>query len=138
MAYVLLVLVILGVPAIGISGLMNAQIQGRLSEIAIRKAYGASNFSIIRHFFAEGLVNTLLGGILGFLLSCLLSWLGRIWLFGSGNADFSAIFVDSELLFRPDLFIIVLSVCLVFNLLSVLFPIGMAVRRNIIETLKGE
>ena len=138
LAYVLLVLVILGVPAIGISGLMNAQIQGRLSEIAIRKAYGASNFSIIRHFFAEGLVNTLLGGILGFLLSCMLSWLGRIWLFGSGNADFSAIFVDSKLLFRTDLFIIVLSVCLVFNLLSVLFPIGMAVRRNIIETLKGE
>lgn len=138
LTYVLLVLVLLGVPAIGISGLMNAQIQGRLSEIAIRKAYGASNVSIIRHFFAEGLVNTLLGGILGFFLSCVLSWLGKIWLFGNGNADFPAIFVDSELLFRPDLFIIVLLVCLVFNLLSVLFPIGMAVRKNIIETLKGE
>ena len=136
--YVLLILVLLGVPAISISGLMNAQIQGRNSEIAIRKAYGASNLSIINHLFAESLISTLLGGILGFILSCILVWLGSIWLFGMGGTELSGIFIDTELLFRPDLFGGVLLVCLIFNLLSVLLPAGLAVRKNIITTLKGE
>ena len=137
LVYVLLVLVLLGVPAISISGLMNAQMQSRLSEIAIRKAYGASNVSIIGHFFTEGLVNTLIGGVLGFLLSYGLVWVGRVWLFGSGSTNLSGISMNTELLLRPGLFIIVLLVCLVFNLLAVLLPATLAVRRNIVVTLKG-
>jgi len=130
-------LVLLGVPAISISGLMNAQMQSRLSEIAIRKAYGASNVSIIGHFFTEGLVNTLIGGVLGFLLSYALVWVGRVWLFGSGSTNLSGISMNTELLLRPGLFIIVLLVCLVFNLLAVLLPATLAVRKNIVVTLKG-
>ena len=137
LVYVLLMLVLLGVPAISISGLMNAQMQSRLSEIAIRKAYGASNVSIIGHFFTEGLVNTLIGGVLGFLLSYGLVWVGRVWLFGSGSTNLSGISMNTELLLRPGLFIIVLLVCLVFNLLAVLLPATLAVRRNIVVTLKG-
>ena len=45
--------------------------------------------------------------------------------------------VDMGMLFRPDLFIIVLLVCLVFNLLAVLLPATLAVRKNIVVTLKG-
>ena len=137
LVYVLLMLVLLGVPAISISGLMNAQMQSRLSEIAIRKAYGASNVSIIGHFFTEGLVNTLIGGVLGFLLSYALVWVGRVWLFGSGSTNLSGISMNTELLLRPGLFIIVLLVCLVFNLLAVLLPATLAVRKNIVVTLKG-
>lgn len=137
LVYALLVLVLLGVPAISISGLMNAQMQSRLSEIAIRKAYGASNVSIIGHLFTEGLVNTLIGGVLGFLLSYVLVSLGRVWLLGDGINNLSGISVDMGMLFRPDLFIIVLLVCLVFNLLAVLLPATLAVRKNIVVTLKG-
>ena len=137
LVYILLILVLLGVPAISISGLMNAQMQGRLSEIAIRKAYGASNVSIIGHLFTEGLVNTLVGGVLGFLLSYVLVSLGRVWLLGDGINNLSGISVDMGMLFRPDLFIIVLLVCLVFNLMAVLLPATLAVRKNIVVTLKG-
>lgn len=137
LVYVLLVLILLGVPAISISGLMNAQMQGRLSEIAIRKAYGASSLSIIGHFFMEGLATTLIGGVLGFILSYVLVWTGRTWLFGGGGNDLFGISLDSELLLRPDLFVIVLLVCLVFNLLAVLLPTTLAVRKNIVVTLKG-
>ena len=137
LAYILLILVLLGVPAISISGLMNAQMQGRLSEIAIRKAYGASNVSIIGHFFVEGLVNTLIGGALGFVLSYALVSLGRVWLLGNGISNLSAISVDISMALRLDLFVLVLLVCLVFNLLAVLLPATLAVRRNIVVTLKG-
>ena len=137
LVYILLILVLLGVPAISISGLMNAQMQGRLSEIAIRKAYGASNVSIIGHFFVEGLVNTLIGGALGFVLSYALVSLGRVWLLGNGISNLSAISVDISMALRLDLFVLVLLVCLVFNLLAVLLPATLAVRRNIVVTLKG-
>ena len=137
LVYILLILVLLGVPAISISGLMNAQMQGRLSEIAIRKAYGASNVSIIGHFFAEGLLNTLIGGALGFVLSYALVSLGRVWLLGNGISNLSAISVDISMALRLDLFVLVLLVCLVFNLLAVLLPATLAVRRNIVVTLKG-
>ena len=137
LVYILLILVLLGVPAISISGLMNAQMQGRLSEIAIRKAYGASNVSIIVHFFVEGLVNTLIGGALGFVLSYALVSLGRVWLLGNGISNLSAISVDISMALRLDLFVLVLLVCLVFNLLAVLLPATLAVRRNIVVTLKG-
>ena len=137
LVYILLILVLLGVPAISISGLMNAQMQGRLSEIAIRKAYGASNMSIIGHFFVEGLVNTLIGGALGFVLSYALVSLGRVWLLGNGISNLSAISVDISMALRLDLFVLVLLVCLVFNLLAVLLPATLAVRRNIVVTLKG-
>ena len=137
LVYVLLILVLLGVPAISIAGLMNAQMQGRLSEIAIRKAYGASNVSIIGHFFAEGLLNTLIGGALGFVLSYVLVSLGRVWLLGNGISNLSAISVDISMALRLDLFALVLLVCLVFNLLAVLLPATLAVRKNIVVTLKG-
>ena len=137
LVYILLILVLLGVPAISISGLMNAQMQGRLSEIAIRKAYGASNVSIIGHFFVEGLVNTLIGGALGFVLSYALVSLGRVWLLGNGISNLSAISVDISMALRLDLFVLVLLVCLIFNLLAVLLPATLAVRRNIVVTLKG-
>ena len=137
LVYVLLVLVLLVVPAISISGLVNAQMQERLSEIAIRKAYGASNASIISHLFVEGLINTIIGGILGFMLSYGLVWMGRVWLFGSGGVDLSGITMDMNLLLRPNLFIIVFMICLIFNLLALLLPATIAVRKNIVFTLKG-
>lgn len=136
--YGLLILVLLIVPAINISGMTHAQMQGRLTEIAVRKAYGASNASIIGRLFTESLCTTLLGGILGYLLSCLLLWLGRTWMLGNGGVELSGITVDSSLMLRPSLFLLVFGICIVFNLLSVLLPAWVATRRDIASTIKGE
>ena len=72
LVYGLLLVILLVVPAVGISGLVHAQMQSRLGEIAIRKAYGASNADIIGRLFAESLCTTLMGGVLGYALSCCL------------------------------------------------------------------
>lgn len=138
LVYGMLILILLVVPAISISGLMHAQMQSRLTEIAVRKAYGASNFSIVGHLFAESLTTTFLGGILGYLLSCILIWLGRTWLFGTGGVDLGGITFDGSLLLHPALFFMAFGVCVVFNLLSVGLPAWMAVHRSITVTLKGE
>lgn len=135
--YALLLVVLLVVPAVGISGLVHAQMQSRLPEIAIRKAYGASNTNIVGHLFAESLATTVVGGVLGYGLSCLLVWAGSTWLFGMDGVQQSAVLLDSSLLLRPQLFVAVLAACLVFNVLSTLLPAYLAVHRSISYTLVG-
>ena len=137
LVYALLLLVLLVVPAVGISGLVHAQMQSRLGEIAIRKAYGASNANIIGQLFAESLCTTLIGGVLGYALSCVLVVAGGTWLFGTGGVELEGILLGSDLLLRPSLFVAVLAACLVFNALSTLLPAWMAVHRNISYTLTG-
>lgn len=137
LVYVLLLIILLVVPAVGISGLVHAQMQGRLGEIAIRKAYGASNSNIIWHLFIESLGTTLMGGLLGYALSCLLVVAGNTWLLGIGGVQLEGITLGSDLLLRPILFLIILVACLVFNTLSTLLPAWMAVHRSISYTLTG-
>ena len=137
LVYGLLLAVLLVVPAIGISGLVHTQMQGRLPEIAIRKAYGATNAGIIGRLFAESLATTLVGGVLGYVLACLLVWAGSSWLFGSGGVELSGIRTGASLFFQPVLFMLTLLVCLVFNTLSTLLPAWIAVHHNISYTLVG-
>ena len=137
LVYALLLVVLLVVPAVGISGLVHAQMQSRLGEIAIRKAYGASNANIIGHLFIESLGTTLIGGVLGYALSCVLVVAGGTWLFGTGGVELQGIVLGSDLLLRPSLFLAVLAACLVFNALSTLLPAWMAVHRSISYTLTG-
>ena len=65
LVYGLLIAVLLIVPALGLSGLINAQMQSRLGEIAIRKAYGATNRGIMGRLFAENLAATFIGAVIG-------------------------------------------------------------------------
>lgn len=136
--YGMLLMILLIVPAINISGMMHAQIQERNTEIAVRKAYGASRLSVMTRLFSENLFTTFLGGILGYILACICVWMGRVWLFGTGEVELSGISVGGGLLLRPGLFILVFGICVVFNLLSVLLPAWIATRRNIATTIKGE
>lgn len=138
LVYSMLLMVLLIVPAINISGMTNARMQERVTEIAVRKAYGASRISIMVRLFLENLFTVFLGVILGYLFSCVLVWLGRVWLFGSGEVELSDISLDGGLLLHPALFVLVFGVCVVFNLLSVLIPVWMVTHRNIATTIKGE
>ena len=137
LVYGLLLVILLVVPAVGISGLVHAQMQSRLGEIAIRKAYGASNADIIGRLFAESLCTTLMGGVLGYALSCVLVVAGGTWLFGTGGVEWEGIVLGRDLLLRPPFFLSVLAACLVVNALSVLLPAWIAVHRSISDTMTG-
>ena len=138
LVYAGLILMLLIVPAINISGLTHAQMQKRESEIAVRKAYGASNMSIIGRLFTENLLSTFIGGIVGYIISCSIMFFCRAWILGSGDVDLAGISFGNGIMLRPLLFLIIFITCLVFNLLSVLLPAWLSMRRNIASTLKGE
>ena len=70
-------MVTLALGAIGVINIMLVSVSERTHEIGLRKALGATNRSILFHFFLEGLLLTLGSGVLGMLLAAGLMFLGR-------------------------------------------------------------
>ena len=62
-------LVTLALGAIGVVNIMLIAVTERTREIGLRKALGATNRSIMLHFFFEGIVLTLVSGLIGMALS---------------------------------------------------------------------
>lgn len=139
--FVILGMIMLVVPAINISGLISSQMSRRLSEIGVRKAYGASNSQLMAQLLTENLLLAALGAVVGFLLSCVLMYLCKDWMLGSSGTVIESAeqFEVSIFLFlRPGVFLCAFAACLIFNLMSVIIPAWNATRRDIITTLKGE
>ena len=134
---IMLGLILLIVPAINVSGLISSQMSRRLSELAVRKAYGASRSTLVWQLLLENLLLAFIGALLGFVLSCMLLWLGKDWMLAGGYTE-GNFEVSIWLFLRPAVFLTVLGVCLLFNLLSVFIPAWNATHRPIAEVLSGE
>jgi putative ABC transport system permease protein len=62
-------LVTLALGAIGVVNIMLIAVTERTREIGLRKALGATNRSIMLHFFTEGVLLTLVSGLIGMALA---------------------------------------------------------------------
>jgi putative ABC transport system permease protein len=79
-------MVTLGLGAIGVVNIMLVAVSERTREIGLRKALGATNRSILLHFFLEGLLLTLGSGLIGMGIAwALMATLGGIQ--GPGGFD---------------------------------------------------
>ena len=139
--FIVLILIILIVPTINMSGLLSTQMKKRGEEIGIRKAYGANNRQVVGQLLFENLILTLLGGLIGLILSFIVVGVFKNLLL----ADVMTINVGAEnfnlplsVLFHPMIFVAVLLFCLFINLLSGILPAWKASRTTIIDTMKGE
>ena len=78
--------VTLALGAIGVINIMLVAVTERTREIGLRKALGATNRSILTHFFLEGLLLTLGSGLIGmFLAGGFMALLGNVK--GPGGFD---------------------------------------------------
>lgn len=135
----LLISLILLVPAINLAGIHSSQIAKRMPEVGVQKAYGASNSRIMWQFFNENLFLTLVGGIIGLILS-----IGTIHIFKSNLLQTSSNFFTTasdftlpwQFFFSIEVFGALLLFCLLVNILSATLPIWRATRIPITETLK--
>jgi putative ABC transport system permease protein len=99
----------------------------RSSEIGVRKAFGASSRTLTYQFIVENLILTLLGGIIGVILSFI-----ALQIINSANLiDNLTLSINFTVLF------IALITCLVFGLLSGVYPAWRMSRLNVVTALKA-
>ncbi len=70
-------MVTLALGAIGVINIMLVSVSERTREIGLRKALGATNRSILMQFFFEGILLTLVSGVIGAAFAGGLMFLGR-------------------------------------------------------------
>ena len=139
--YGTILLALLFVPALNLAGMIASRMKRQLSELGIRKAFGASKVSLLLQVFWENLFLTCIGGLFGLLLSYLIVYGGRNWLpdLLASSADVmpegTDNFLTPGMLLNPVVIGITFVVSLVLNVLSALIPALHALRKDIVYSL---
>lgn len=111
------------VGGIGIMNIMLVSVSERTREIGIRKSIGATNQQILGQFLVEAILLTLMGGVIGVILSGVLVALLRFY------TDINP-FISPEVLVAS--LVVTLSVGIVFGIV----PAAKAARKDPIESLR--
>ncbi|EOJ79478.1 ABC transporter permease [Enterococcus faecalis] len=111
------------IAGVGVMNMMYISVSERTKEIGIRRALGATRKSIMLQFLLEGLILTISGGIIGYLL-------GMIFAYGIGSLIKVHVSVD--------LFTILLAVGVssVIGLVFSVMPASEAAKKDLIDILR--
>lgn len=125
--------VLLLIPAINLSSFSLSRMKKRTEEIGVRKAFGAKKHVILIQVLYENFITSLIGGIIGLILSYIVVvWLKQ-WMLGveSGSS------LPVETFISLPVFVAVFVVSLLLNLLSAGIPAYKASRINIVDSLNN-
>jgi putative ABC transport system permease protein len=138
--YLIVLILLLLIPAINLSGMTHSRMKKRMSEIGVRKAFGATRKELLGQVLYENFVYTILGGLLGLVLSylsvifmktLLLSNLMDGYLSGTSS-------LNVAMLFRPSVFLYAFIFCLLLNLMSAGIPAWKSSRTKIVNALNDK
>lgn len=122
--YMLLAFLLL--PAINMGSMVAGRMGGRINELGIRRAYGATRKRLVWQVLQENFLLTLIGGLAGLLLSWLIMNVCSDWLpfvFNSSDMELDdTVFLHADMLFSGWVMLAVLAVCMILNLVSALVP----------------
>jgi putative ABC transport system permease protein len=125
-------LVTLALGAIGVINIMLIAVTERTREIGLRKALGATNRSIMFQFFVEGVLLTLVSGLIGMALAGgLMALLGQV----TGPGGFGG--MDSPRLVLKTAIVAIASLTLA-GVAAGLYPARKAARLEPVEALRSE
>lgn len=137
--FLYILLALLFIPALNLSGMISSRMNNRIAELGIRKVYGAPRRRLLEQILCENLLLTLLGGIVGLLLSYLVVLTASDWILTLFDKYVSNVSIPTsltfEMLFNPMVFCCTFAVCIILNLISALIPAHYALRHPIIESL---
>ena len=135
--YAAVILILLLVPAINLSGITLSRMRKRMSEIGVRKAFGATSNVLLRQIFYESLLLTLIAGVVGLIFSYACTFLLNDFLFSSSEnrTQMGETALSADMLFSPWIFLVAFGFCLVLNLLSAWIPARRVSRMNITDAL---
>ena len=119
-----------------------SRMKKRMEELGIRKAFGAQNKTLLMQILYENLLLTLLGGLIGLLISYGLIFMLKGWLLSKYDWDGSSLTASIDLspgmLINPAIFGYALIFCLVLNLMSAFVPAWHALKRPIVDALNDK
>ncbi len=120
----LVYLVLLLIPAINLSSMTRSRLRHRISEIGVRRAFGAKRTSILAQMLGENFIITLTGGIIGLALS--MAFMLTLYdVFFPTNIGWMKVTESNptlEMFFTWKTFFIAVLFCFVLNLFSAFLP----------------
>lgn len=126
--YVLIIFLLLLIPAVNLSSMTGSRMRKRLSELGVRRAYGASKNNLLYQILAESMFQTFIGGLVGLLFSYVAAYAFKEILYdGAAISPFS--------LFSPAIFLYAFIFCLLLNILSSIIPAWYTSRKPIVESI---
>lgn len=134
------ILIGLLVPAINLSGLTLSRMQERVGELGVRKAFGSTRGGLLRQIVCENVILSVIGGLLGLLLSYWFLYLLKDWVFTSSTYFGMDVVAEVPVsaLIRPEVFLAAFLFCALLNVLSACIPAWRVSSIPIVESLKGE
>ena len=121
--YLLLILL----PAVNLSSMTRGRLQHRISEIGVRRAFGARKVDIIYQLLGENFIVSLAGAIIGLFMSYLFMMFLSSDFFSmtdrwSTNLEMSMATPTFEMLFTWKSFLVAFAACFVLNVLTATVP----------------
>lgn len=142
--FVIMLLALLIVPMVNLAGMISSRMEERLSEMGIRKTFGASRRTLFNQLLIENLVFTTLGGLVGLFFSYLILHWGRNWMmtvfetFPNAVPEGIDTFLTMEMLFNPVVLLFTFSVCFLLNYLSTVIPVYFGLKKDIVYSLNSK
>lgn len=114
------------IPTINLINLNITRIMERSAEIGVRKSFGAKTSDLMVQFLFENIVITLIGGVIGFILTVgLMNLLNTSGLLGK-----------TQVTVNPKLFLLSLGITLLFGIVSGLLPAYKMSKTTIAKAIK--
>ncbi len=129
--YTLLLLV----PAINLSSMLQSRLRRRVSEIGVRRAFGCTRSRIITDIIAENFIITIVGGIIGLALGIAFA-LTYNGLFDTVD-DMGITSPTLSVLLNWRITLSALAACFILNLISAALPTWQASRLNPVNAIKA-
>ena len=124
LAFVLLFML---VPTLNLVNINISRIMERSSEIGVRKAFGASSGTLIYQFIIENILLTFFGAVIGVVLSFIILQV----------INSSSLISNLHLTINITVLFISLLACLLFGLLSGVYPAWRMSRLHVVNALKA-